>query len=84
MGAPQVPVLGHRAPTDDCQPTSPNNVSVLSQHSAAEDSPVCSVISNCTGRNNEAVARWVFDIATERSDADFDLVDIAEYSLPSL
>lgn len=36
------------------------------------------------GRNNEAVARWVFDIATERSDADFELVDIADYNLPLL
>ena len=35
-------------------------------------------------RNNEAVARWAFDIATERSDADFELVDIADYSLPLL
>ena len=35
-------------------------------------------------RNNEAVARWVFDLATERSDADFELVDIAEYGLPLL
>jgi NAD(P)H-dependent FMN reductase len=36
------------------------------------------------GRNNEAVARWAFDIATERSDADFELVDIADYNLPLL
>jgi len=36
------------------------------------------------GRNNEAVARWVFELATERSDADFELVDIAEYGLPLL
>ena len=35
-------------------------------------------------RNNEAVARWVFEIATERSDADFELVDIADYNLPLL
>jgi NAD(P)H-dependent FMN reductase len=36
------------------------------------------------GRNNEAVARWVFDIATKRSDAGFELVDIADYNLPLL
>ena len=35
-------------------------------------------------RNNEAVARWAFDVATERTDADFELVDIADYNLPLL
>ena len=34
------------------------------------------------GRNNEAVARWVFNLASERKDAYFELVDIAEYRLP--
>jgi NAD(P)H-dependent FMN reductase len=36
------------------------------------------------GRNNEAVARWVYDIAGKRSDAEFELVDIADYDLPLL
>jgi NAD(P)H-dependent FMN reductase len=36
------------------------------------------------GRNNEAVARWVHDIAGKRSDAEFELVDIAAYNLPLL
>ena len=36
------------------------------------------------GRNNEAVARWVYDIAKTRSDAEFELVDIADYHLPLL
>ena len=36
------------------------------------------------GRNNEAVARWVHDIASKRSDAEFELVDIASYNLPLL
>jgi len=36
------------------------------------------------GRNNEAVAGWVFDIAKKRSDAEFELVDIASYNLPLL
>jgi NAD(P)H-dependent FMN reductase len=36
------------------------------------------------GRNNEAVARWVFDVSRKRSDADFELVDIAAYNLPLL
>jgi hypothetical protein len=36
------------------------------------------------GRNNEAVARWVYDLAKQRSDAEFELVDIATYHLPLL
>src|SRR5215211_5025761 len=36
------------------------------------------------GRVNEAVARWVYDIAKRRTDAEFELVDIAEYNLPLL
>jgi NAD(P)H-dependent FMN reductase len=36
------------------------------------------------GRNNEAVAHWVRGIAQKRSDADFELVDIASFDLPLL
>lgn len=36
------------------------------------------------GRNNEAVARWVFELARKRQDAEFDLVDIADHDLPLL
>jgi NAD(P)H-dependent FMN reductase len=36
------------------------------------------------GRNNEAVARWVYDIAAKRKDAQVDIVDIADYNLPLL
>lgn len=37
------------------------------------------------GRNNEAVARWVFDLAKkQRKDVEFELVDIADYNLPLL
>jgi NAD(P)H-dependent FMN reductase len=36
------------------------------------------------GRNNEAVASWVYRIATERKDAEFELVDIASHNLPML
>jgi len=36
------------------------------------------------GRLNEAVAKWVYGIATKRTDAEFELVDIAEYDLPLL
>ncbi|HEU4948668.1 MAG TPA: NAD(P)H-dependent oxidoreductase [Kribbella sp.] len=36
------------------------------------------------GRNGAAVAEWVLDIAKQRSDAAYELVDIAEYKLPHL
>jgi NAD(P)H-dependent FMN reductase len=36
------------------------------------------------GRNAEAVARWAYDLARRREDADFELVDIQEYNLPLL
>ena len=34
------------------------------------------------GRNGEAVARWVLDLATKRGDAEYQLVDIASFDLP--
>src|SRR5918993_297277 len=36
------------------------------------------------GRNNIAVARWAFELAAQRRDASFELVDIAESQLPLL
>jgi NAD(P)H-dependent FMN reductase len=36
------------------------------------------------GRNSEAVAQWVYDLAQKRSDAKFELVDLADYNLPLL
>lgn len=36
------------------------------------------------GRSGEAVARWVLDIAQNRGDATFELVDIRDYNLPLL
>jgi NAD(P)H-dependent FMN reductase len=36
------------------------------------------------GRNGEAVARWVYDIASKRTDAEIELVDIKDFSLPLL
>lgn len=36
------------------------------------------------GRKGEAVARWVHELARTRSDAEFELVDIADYNLPLL
>jgi NAD(P)H-dependent FMN reductase len=36
------------------------------------------------GRHNEAVSRWVHSLAKARTDAEFELVDIADYNLPLL
>jgi len=36
------------------------------------------------GRNGEAVAKWVNEIAKKRSDAKFELVDIKDFNLPLL
>src|SRR5256885_763390 len=36
------------------------------------------------GRNGEAVAKWVYEIAQKRPDAEFELVDIKDYNLPLL
>jgi NAD(P)H-dependent FMN reductase len=36
------------------------------------------------GRVGEAVGRWVYDIARQRSDAEFELVDIKRFNLPLL
>jgi NAD(P)H-dependent FMN reductase len=36
------------------------------------------------GRKNEAVARWVYELARKRSDAAFEFVDIKDYDLPLL
>ncbi|MBD3007933.1 NADPH-dependent FMN reductase [Streptomyces sp. 5-10] len=48
--------------------------------------PKIAVILGSTrpGRNGEAVARWVFDIARQRTDAEYELVDVADYRLPLL
>lgn len=34
------------------------------------------------GRNGEAVAKWVYELAQKRDDATFELVDVADYNLP--
>lgn len=34
------------------------------------------------GRRCEAVARWVHEVASRRTDADYELVDIADFNLP--
>jgi NAD(P)H-dependent FMN reductase len=36
------------------------------------------------GRNGEAAAKWVYEIAQKRTDAEFELVDIKDFNLPLL
>lgn len=36
------------------------------------------------GRNGEAVAKWVYEIAGKRSDAKFEFIDLADFDLPLL
>ena len=36
------------------------------------------------GRNGEAVARWAHEVASQRTDAEFELVDLLDYKLPHL
>lgn len=36
------------------------------------------------GRKGEAVGKWAYDIAQKRGDAEFELVDIAQFNLPLL
>ena len=36
------------------------------------------------GRNGEKVARWVMDVVSRRDDAEFELIDLADYPLPHL
>jgi NAD(P)H-dependent FMN reductase len=36
------------------------------------------------GRNGEAVAKWVLEIASQRTDAEYELVDLLDYPLPHL
>src|ERR1700745_301464 len=36
------------------------------------------------GRRGEQVARWVMDLASRRSDGEFELIDLAAYPLPHL
>jgi NAD(P)H-dependent FMN reductase len=40
--------------------------------------------SNRPGRNGEAVARWVYETAKKRIDAEFEYVDIKDFNLPLL
>jgi NAD(P)H-dependent FMN reductase len=48
--------------------------------------PRIAIVTGSTrpGRNSEAVARWVNRLGRQRTDAEFELVDIADYHLPVL
>lgn len=36
------------------------------------------------GRRGEPVARWVYEVAKKRRDAEFELVDLIDFNLPHL
>ena len=36
------------------------------------------------GRNGDAVAKWMYDFAEKRNDAEYEIVDLANYNLPFL
>jgi len=36
------------------------------------------------GRRGEVVAKWVYEVASKRTDAQFDLIDLVDYPLPHL
>jgi NAD(P)H-dependent FMN reductase len=40
--------------------------------------------TSCPGRNSEAVAKWVYESASKKNDAEYELVDIKNYHLPLL
>jgi NAD(P)H-dependent FMN reductase len=40
--------------------------------------------STRANRNGEQVARWVYENASERDDADFELIDLRDYPLPHI
>jgi NAD(P)H-dependent FMN reductase len=42
------------------------------------------IASTRPGRKGEAVGKWAYEIAKKRTDATFELVDLAEYNLPLL
>lgn len=36
------------------------------------------------GRNGEAIGHWTYDLASKRTDAQFELIDLLDYNLPLL
>jgi len=51
-----------------------------------ETKPKIGIIVGSTrpGRKGEAVAKWVYEIAKKRQDADFELIDLKDHPLPHL
>ena len=66
-------------------PTTPA-ASVTSVSGRTPHMPKIAIIIGSTrpGRNGETVAEWVHDIASTRTDAQYEIVDIAHYKLPHL
>jgi len=70
--SPSGPFDGTMSPTSTPgSPASPLRVGII-------------VGSTRPGRKAEAVARWVYEIAKQRSDSQFEIVDLHEYHLPFL
>src|SRR6266702_949142 len=87
--------LGHALPSGQaeivlpksctCQPVECDGVRVGARHQRVAHVKSAVVLgSTRPGRNGQAVAIWAYDIASKRGDADFELVDIADYGLPLL
>ena len=59
------------------------NTTEQAEHAEA---PKVAIVVGSTrpGRKADAVARWVHDVAAQREDATFDVVDVADYALPHL
>ena len=53
---------------------------------AAAGKPRIGIIIGSTrpGRNGDAVAQWVYKLASQRADAEYELVDLIDYDLPLL
>jgi NAD(P)H-dependent FMN reductase len=62
------------------------DLAIATTGKAITEMPRIGIILGSTrpNRNGEQVARWVFDIATERADAEFELIDLRDYPLPHL
>lgn len=63
-------------------PTHPNGMPIKKELIAIKIAII--IGSTRPGRNGEAVARWVYDIALQRNDAVYELVDVADFNLPLL
>ena len=67
---------GHHHPTDQA--------TTLTRRTAHMTKIAIIIGSTRPGRSGETVAQWVHGIARKRGDAEYELVDIADYKLPHL